>query len=72
MSRTIHHDKRYRKQQMEKNLLPWWKLTSSQTSWIKQQWSSEVRSSHKQEMFREPEDPSLTKPRRISNLWDWF
>ncbi len=32
----------------------------------------EVRSYHKEEMLRNPEDPVLSDPHRITDLWDWY
>lgn len=72
MSRTIYHSTRYRRQECGKWTMPWWKVRGGPSSWRKKVWAGEVRSYHKQEMLRDPEDPSLTNPRRITDLWHWY
>ena len=72
MSRTYHHTWGHRVALSVANKLPWWKLADCPNHWIKQQWAREVRNCHKQEMRRNPEDPVLTDPRRITDIWDWY
>ena len=72
MSRTFHHTRRYRALENRKNGMPWRKISDGPPRWLKKQWQGEIRSYHKEEMLRNPEDPFLTSPRRIANLWDWF
>jgi hypothetical protein len=48
--------------------MPWWKVNGGPSRWFKQKWASEVRSYHKAEMLRHPEDPFLSDPRRITDL----
>ena len=52
--------------------MPWWKIGGGPSHWMKQKWSGEVRSYHKDEMLREPDDPALGKPHRITDAWDWY
>ena len=72
MSRTLHHSRRYREQQNKRKQMPWWKISGGPPGWLKQKWSSEVRCYHKAEMLVHPEDPFLSDPRRITDLWDWY
>lgn len=72
MSRTFHHSRRYRELQSGKKEMPCWKIAGGPPRWLKQKWAGEVRSHHKEEMLRNPEDPILSDPRRISDLWDWY
>ncbi len=72
MSRTFHHYRKKREQACDKKRLPWWKIGDGPPHWLKQKWNSEVRSYHKAEMLLNPDDPSLSNPRRISDLWDWY
>ena len=72
MSRTYHHSWRYREALSRAKKLPWWKLADSPTHWVKRQWAREVRNCHKREMLRNPEDPVLGDPRRITDIWDWY
>jgi hypothetical protein len=51
--------------------LPWWKVRGHLSRWLKQRRAREVRSVHKREMLRSPDDPFLTNPRRITDLWHW-
>ncbi len=71
MSRTYHHSWRTREARSRANRLPWWKLAGFPTGQWKRHWAGEVRSQHKQEMHRNPEDPVLTNPRRVSDIWNW-
>lgn len=72
MSRTYHHSWRIREAQNRAKMLPWWKLAGVHSGWLKRIWAAAVRSHHKQEMLRNPEDPVLTKPRRIIDPWNWY
>jgi len=72
VSKTFHHTWSHRIALSCAKKLPWWKLADCPNHWIKQQWAGEVRRRHKQEMLRNPEDPVLTNPRRITDPWDWF
>jgi hypothetical protein len=66
VSRTFHHSKSYRRK------LPWFKFGGGPPAWLKKKWAEEVRNYHKAEMLRNPEDPFLSNPRRITDLWDWY
>ena len=72
MSRTYHHTWCVREELSRTKKMPWWKLGDFPSHWIKQQWASKVRSYHKQEMLRNPEDPALSQPRKITDPWDWY
>ena len=72
MSRTYHHSWRYREALSLAKKVPWWKLADCPTGWVKRQWAGEVRRHLKQEMLRNPEDPVLTNPRRITDIWNWY
>jgi hypothetical protein len=72
VSRTFHHSRRYREQLNRNKEMPWWKVGDGPPRWMKQQWAGEVRSYHKEEMLRNPDDPVLSHPRRIADLWDWY
>jgi hypothetical protein len=49
-----------------------WKIADGPPRWLKKRWAGEVRSYHKREMLRFPEDPFLSNPRRITDVWDWY
>jgi hypothetical protein len=55
-----------------KKEMPWWKIGGGPPHWLKQKWAREVRCYHKEEMLRGPDDPFLSDPRRITDLWDWY
>lgn len=72
MSRTFHHSRRYRERQSKKQEMPWWKIGGGPPRWLKQKWAGEVRCYHKEEILRDPDNPFLSDPRRITDLWDWY
>lgn len=55
-----------------KKEMPWWKIGGGPPHWLKQKWAGEVRCYHKEEMLLDPDDPTLSDPRRITDLWDWY
>jgi len=72
VSRTFHHSRRYRERQSKKQEMPWWKIGGGPPRWLKQKWAGEVRCYHKEEILRDPDNPFLSDPRRITDLWDWY